>query len=138
MGGSKIVIVGAGFAGAATAAALVARGVTDITILEAEPLYGAHASGKNAAMARRVIEDPLMSRLATEGLAGIVALGDKRGLALLRAVGGMIIGSEADVARLWRGGEPVAALAADMARLTMAEASERVPVLRGRRPRLRW
>ncbi len=131
MRGSKIVIVGAGFAGAATAAALVARGVDEITILEAEPLYGAHASGKNAAMARRVIEDPLMSRLATDGVAGIVALGQRRGLALLRAVGGMIIGSEADVARLWRGGEPVPALAAEMTRLSRGEAAARVPALRG-------
>ncbi|MEZ4268201.1 MAG: FAD-dependent oxidoreductase [Myxococcota bacterium] len=131
MGGPKIVVVGAGFAGAATAAALVARGAQQITILEAEPLYGAHASGKNAAMARRVIEDPLMSQLATDGLAGIVALGERRGLALLRRVGGMIIGGEADVARLWAGGAPVAALAEEMRRVPIAEAAARVPALRG-------
>lgn len=128
---ARVVIVGAGFAGAATAAALAARGVREVTILEAEPLFGAHASGKNAAMARRVIEDGLMSQLATDGLAGLVALAARRGLALLRPVGGMIIGSEADVERLWAGGAAVPELAAQMTRETMAEASARVPALRG-------
>ena len=66
-----VLIAGAGFAGAATAAALARRGVRDVLVLEAEPIPGQHGSGRNAAMARRVIEDPLLARLATQSVAGI-------------------------------------------------------------------
>ncbi|MCB9730386.1 MAG: FAD-binding oxidoreductase [Deltaproteobacteria bacterium] len=131
MAGPKVVIVGAGFAGAATAAALCARGARDIAILEAEPLYGAHASGKNAAMARRIIAEPVTCRMATDGLAGIVALGRRRGVELLRPVGGMVIGDAADVEALEARARAVPELDASTERLTIAEAARRVPALRG-------
>ena len=46
------VIVGAGFAGAATAYHLARRGVTNILLLEQESIPGFHSSGRNAAMLR--------------------------------------------------------------------------------------
>ena len=46
----QFVIIGAGFAGAATAYHLTRRGLTDIVVLEQESIPGFHSSGRNAAM----------------------------------------------------------------------------------------
>jgi len=65
----RIVVIGAGFAGACTAAALADRGraVSGI-ILEREAVPGAHASGKNAGIARQVEFDPVVRALAVRSL----------------------------------------------------------------------
>src|SRR5438105_2807201 len=57
---ADVVIVGAGFAGAATAWALARAGVRDLVVLEREAAPGAHASGRNAALrtSRGRIETP--------------------------------------------------------------------------------
>jgi glycine/D-amino acid oxidase-like deaminating enzyme len=55
---AEIVIIGAGFAGAATAYHLARRGVRDVVVLEAEPCAGVHASRKNAALCFQLIDDP--------------------------------------------------------------------------------
>lgn len=65
---SEIAVIGAGFAGAATAYFLHRAGVTDCVILEAADLPGSRASGLNAAMGRQVIADPVWRRLAREGM----------------------------------------------------------------------
>ena len=57
-------IVGAGFAGSATAWALGRAGLGPGVIVEQEAIYGFHASGKNAAMLRLAEEDPLILTLA--------------------------------------------------------------------------
>ena len=64
---AEIVIIGAGFAGAATAYHLTRRGIRDVVVLEAEPCAGVHASGKNAALCFQLIDDPGEARLAVEG-----------------------------------------------------------------------
>lgn len=61
------VVIGAGFAGAATAYHLARRGARDIHILEQEPVAGVHSSGRNAAFVRQVISDPTLAPLAVEG-----------------------------------------------------------------------
>ena len=63
-----VVIIGAGFAGASTAAALARAGVTKGLILEREPLPGSHASGRNAAMARQLETDSTLLKLTVEGV----------------------------------------------------------------------
>ncbi len=63
----QYVIIGAGFAGAATAYHLARRGVRDVVILEQESQAGVHSSGRNAAMARQVVPEPAMAALAREG-----------------------------------------------------------------------
>jgi len=63
-----IVIIGAGFAGASTAAALTRAGVTKGLILEREPLPGSHASGRNAAIARQLDANPALLKLGVEGV----------------------------------------------------------------------
>lgn len=62
-----IVIVGAGFAGAATAWALAERGVPGVLVLEREPVPGRHASGRNAGMIRNEAEDPTVRELTRRG-----------------------------------------------------------------------
>lgn len=64
---ADVVILGAGFAGAATAYHLTARGARDVVVLEAEARAGVHASGKNAALCFQLIADGDEARLAVEG-----------------------------------------------------------------------
>jgi glycine/D-amino acid oxidase-like deaminating enzyme len=54
---AQVVIVGGGLAGAATAWALCRRGLRDIVVVEKESSWGYHASGRNAAMCRQLVED---------------------------------------------------------------------------------
>ncbi|HEX9145589.1 MAG TPA: FAD-dependent oxidoreductase, partial [Candidatus Binatia bacterium] len=62
-------IIGAGFAGAATAYHLMRLGKTDILLLEKETIPGFHSSGRNAAMIRQCVSDPALTRLARDGAA---------------------------------------------------------------------
>lgn len=128
---ARVVVVGAGFAGASTAAALARRGAGSVTVLEGEAIPGRHASGRNAAIARRVIPDPSMARLAVESTAGIAHLEQRRGLSLLHRTGGLLVGDEADVRRLHEQAAAVPALDAELQRVEMAEARRRAPLLEG-------
>ncbi len=84
------VIVGAGFAGAATAWALGRRGPCTGVILDRELTFGVHASGRNAAMSRLTDEDPLITALAWRSTAHIRALEETPG-ELLRPTGGLTL-----------------------------------------------
>lgn len=64
---ADVVIIGAGFAGAATAYHLTRRGVRNVLVLEREAVAGVHASGRNAALAFQVLSDAAEARLAVEG-----------------------------------------------------------------------
>ena len=61
----QFAIIGAGFAGAATAYHLTRRGASDIVILEQESIPGFHSSGRNAAMVRQCVSDPALAALLT-------------------------------------------------------------------------
>src|SRR6266545_3425011 len=63
------VIIGAGFAGAATAYHLARRGVGNILLLEQESIPGFHSSGRNAAMMRQCVPDPDLVKLTRDGAA---------------------------------------------------------------------
>ena len=124
-------VVGAGFAGVATALALARDGVTDVLVLEAESGPGHHASGRNAAMARRVVADPLLAQLATESLELLREHELNRGQTLLRPVGGLLIGDSADCHRLLRAAEAVEGLRDEVRALEGADLVTLVPALRG-------
>ena len=63
------VVIGAGFAGAATAYHLARLGLTDILLLEQETIPGFHSSGRNAAMIRQCVPDPALADLTRDGAA---------------------------------------------------------------------
>ena len=65
---TPVVILGAGFAGCATAWALARRGV-DAIVLEREPALGRYASGRGAGLGRQLCEDDATSALAIRGAA---------------------------------------------------------------------
>ena len=124
------VIVGAGFAGAATAYHLTRRGFQRVLLLEREAVPGYHASGRNAALAVQLLEDRGHAQLAVEGTRFIHEPPD--GFAahpLLRRCGSLMIATG-------RGGHTFAAkdrLAQEIGvggkRVPTGEAVKRVPLL---------
>ncbi len=62
------IIIGGGFAGAATAWWLKRFGVERILVLEKEEVPGAHASGKNAGIARQAIHETPVAILASRSV----------------------------------------------------------------------
>lgn len=123
-------VIGAGFAGAASALMLARGGAKDVLVVEAETGPGHHASGRNAAMARRVVADPLLARLATESLQELRALEGRTRRSLFRPVGGLLIGDGADCASLLDAAREVDGLGDDLEALEGAALAERVPALR--------
>ncbi len=69
MKSTKVLIIGAGFAGAATSYFLHQAGLRDHVIVESEEFPGTRASGLNAALGRQIIANPEFRRLAMEGMA---------------------------------------------------------------------
>jgi D-arginine dehydrogenase len=88
------VIVGAGFAGAATAWALAREGLGPGLLLEQEAVYGFHASGRNAAMLYLVETDPLVLALALRSLGRLVEI-DHEPERLIRPTGGLTLAAAA-------------------------------------------
>jgi D-arginine dehydrogenase len=95
---TRFVIIGAGFAGAATAWALARAGLGPGVVLEREVAFGMHASGRNAAIARLVETDPAVRALARRSLDHIRSFSPAG--ELLRATGALTVAAEADVAVL--------------------------------------
>jgi len=62
-----VAIVGGGFAGAATAWALVRAGVSDVVVLEREPELGRFASGRGAGLGRQLADDDHTTELTVHG-----------------------------------------------------------------------
>jgi len=64
---AAVVIIGGGFAGAATAWALRRAGVTDVVVLEREVSLGRFASGRSAGLGRQLAEDDHTTALTVRG-----------------------------------------------------------------------
>jgi D-arginine dehydrogenase len=66
MSSARVVIVGAGIAGAATAYFLAQRGCQKVILLDREKQPGVHSTGRNAAILRTAISQPALHALARE------------------------------------------------------------------------
>jgi len=66
---AQYVIIGAGFAGAATAYFLARSGAQETVLVEQEDMAGVHSSGRNASMIRQVVSSRALAALAKEGAA---------------------------------------------------------------------
>lgn len=64
---ARIIIIGAGLAGMATAYNLAVSGESDVLVLEKEQMPGLHSSGRNAAMIRQVVPEKDILPLARGG-----------------------------------------------------------------------
>ena len=123
-----IVIVGAGFAGVATAFHLARRAPDrKVLLLEREDIAGMHSSGRNAGMIRQVTSEETVSRLARRGASFIQGLAPGSGI--LRATGSVLIAGRdkaaqlrADMAKAREGG-------LEVLELEPAEARRRFPAL---------
>lgn len=60
----KLIIIGSGIAGAATAWSVARRGLTDVLLLDGATQPGSHATGRNAAILRTAIPDAALHRMA--------------------------------------------------------------------------
>ena len=66
MNNDRIIIIGAGIAGATTAYFLTRKGQHNIVLVEKEKVAGAQSTGLNAAILRTMIPNPLFNRIACQ------------------------------------------------------------------------
>jgi len=127
---TRWVIVGAGFAGTATAWALARAGLGPGLILEREPTWGAHASGKNAALAKVSEADPIIRALAVRSLESFRKIDGGTGH-LLEPTGGLTVarGDAADEFASLRDALRAAGQRAEL--VDAARARARTPLLAG-------
>lgn len=90
---ADVVIIGGGFAGTATAWALLRRGVTDVIVLERESGIGRFASGRSAGLGRQLTDDDHTTQLTTRGASLL------RGLEAWVPTGGLLSFDQPDLAR---------------------------------------
>jgi glycine/D-amino acid oxidase-like deaminating enzyme len=130
MNSAQIVVVGAGFAGAATAYHLARRGARNILIVEQERVAGYHASGRNASLIRQVISEPSTQALAREGAAFLRQLpGDWPLPVTYEENGSMLLGSGATWEALQRDAARARELDVELEILSPQQATRRVSTL---------
>jgi len=126
----EYVIVGSGFAGAATAYHLARRGATDILLLEKESIPGFHSSGRNAAMLRQCVADPELTRLARTGANFIRQMPDDWPEPVgFKQTGSLLLASGAGWEKLQRDVAVGLSVGIEMELWTPAQAKRYVPVL---------
>jgi len=129
---SQYVIIGAGFAGAATAYHLALSGLKDITILEQEAVAGFHSSGRNAAMVRQVVSDPALAALTREGAAFLRSLPADWPVPVgFEQNGSLLLGSGEGWEKLSRDAETAQPVGVAVERWSRDKATQFVPALKG-------
>jgi len=108
-----------------TAAALTRAGFGRVLLLEQEAIPGFHASGRNAAIARRLAEHPAVIAMAARSLVLMGDLCASDGRPVLRRTGGVLLGHRETLDALVRAiprSEPhTDALLADIRRVSRAD-----------------
>ena len=127
----EYVIIGAGFAGAATAYQLSRRGVADILLFEQEAVPGFHSSGRNAAMIRQCVPDPDLIALTRDGSRFLRNLpADWPEPVQYKQNGSLLLGSGEGWAKLRREAEQGRRLGVEMELWSPEQAKRHVPVLK--------
>src|SRR5688572_4959733 len=127
---AECVIIGAGFAGAATAYHLALRGVADVIVLEQEAIPGFHSSGRNAAMIRQCVSEPALFDLTRDGAAFLRNLPDDWPEPLqFKQNGSLLLGSAEGWKKLQKEAEIGRSLGIDVELWTPREARRQVAVL---------
>jgi D-arginine dehydrogenase len=130
MNSYEYIIIGAGFAGAATAYHLARRGVTDILLLQQEAIPGFHSSGRNAAMIRQCVPDPALLELTRDGSRFLRALpGDWPEAVEFKQNGSLLLGSGAGWVKLQRDALLGRSLGVEMELWSPERAKRHVPAL---------
>jgi D-arginine dehydrogenase len=124
------VVIGAGFAGAATAYHLTRLGVADILLLEREAIPGFHSSGRNAAMIRQCVSDPALAELTRDGAAFLRNLPSDWPVPVqFKENGSLLLGSGKGWEKLKQDANVDQSLGIDVSLWTPDQAKARVPVL---------
>lgn len=128
----EFVVMGAGFAGAATAYQLTRRGAGSVALIERESIPGFHASGRNAAMLRQCVPEAHLAKLTREGADFIRNLpGDWPEPVSFKPHGSLLLGAGEAWKRLRRDAETGRSLGIDVTEWTPEETRRHVPVLKG-------
>lgn len=125
---ADVVVIGGGFAGAATACYLARRGMTDVLVLEAADQFGAGASGVNASMIRQVATDPVTGALLRASVLQI-RHGDWVAPVDVRWNGSLLLVEGGKGRPILEAAEAAASAGLDCAILGRDEAVSRVPLL---------
>jgi D-arginine dehydrogenase len=130
MSSIEYVIIGAGFAGAATAYHLARSGITDVLVLEQEAIPGFHSSGRNAAMIRQCVHDAALQTLARDGAAFLRDLPpDWPEPVQFKQNGSLLLGSGAGWEKLREDAQLGRSLGVEAEVWTAARAKQLVPLL---------
>jgi D-arginine dehydrogenase len=127
---AECVIIGAGFAGAATAYHLTRLGLTDILLLEQETIPGYHSSGRNAAMIRQCISDQAVARLARDGAAFLRNVPEDWEPVQFKRNGSLLLGKGEGLEKLKRDADGDRKLGVNVELWTPEQARKHVPVLK--------
>jgi D-arginine dehydrogenase len=132
MASAQTIIVGAGFAGAATAYHLTHRGLADVILLEQETVAGVHSSGRNAAMIRQCVSDPSLAMLARAGAAFLHNLPSDWPLPVhFKENGSLLLGCGPGWRKLRQDAERGRSLGIDVTLWSAGQAKSRVRALEG-------